>query len=75
MSWCRRQHAAPTVDTTSGKLDGQPGLKSCLQALRQGDTLVVWKLDRLGRDLRHLIGVVNDLAARGVGFKVISKGR
>ena len=59
-------------NTTSGKLDGQPGLETCLRALGQYDSLVVWKLDRLGRGLHHLVAVVNDLAARGVGFKVLS---
>ena len=39
-------------DTTSGKRDDRPGLAACLKAVREGDTLVVWKLDRLGRDLR-----------------------
>lgn len=59
-------------DTTSGKRDDRPGLAACLKALRQGDTLVVWKLDRLGRDLRHLVNTVHDLTARGIGFKVLS---
>jgi DNA invertase Pin-like site-specific DNA recombinase len=47
-------------------------LVSCLKALRPGDTLVVWKLDRLGRDLRHLINTVHDLTARGIGLKVLT---
>jgi DNA invertase Pin-like site-specific DNA recombinase len=42
-----------------------------LKALRRGDTLIVWKLDRLGRDLRHLINVVHDLSTRSIGFKVL----
>nr|ATZ71885.1 TniR [Escherichia coli] len=42
-------------DRASGKREERPGLTACLKALRPGDTLVVWKLDRLGRDLRHLI--------------------
>ena len=41
-------------DSASGKRDDRPGLVACLKALREGDTLIVWKLDRLGRDLRHL---------------------
>jgi DNA invertase Pin-like site-specific DNA recombinase len=59
-------------DRASGKLDARPGLDAALKALRKGDTLVVWKLDRLGRDLRHLVNTVHDLAQKGVGFKVLS---
>ena len=59
-------------DTASGKLDDRPGLASCLQALREGDTLVIWKLDRLGRNLRHLVNVVHDLTNRGVGLRVLT---
>jgi DNA invertase Pin-like site-specific DNA recombinase len=59
-------------DKASGKLDARPGLSAALKALREGDTLVVWKLDRLGRDLRHLVNTVHDLAKRGVGFRVLS---
>jgi len=58
-------------DTASGKLDDRPGLAACLKALREGDTLVVWKLDRLGRSLRHLVNVVHDLTCRGIGLKVL----
>ncbi len=59
-------------DMASGKKDDRPGLTSCLKALRDGDTLIVWKLDRLGRNLRHLINTVYDLNTRGIGFKVLS---
>lgn len=59
-------------DQTSGKKDERPGLTSCLKALRKGDILVVWKLDRLGRDLRHLVNTVQELADRQIGFKVIT---
>lgn len=59
-------------DTASGKRDNRPGLTACLKALRQGDTLVVWKLDRLGRDLRHLVNTAADLNQRGIGFKVLT---
>jgi DNA invertase Pin-like site-specific DNA recombinase len=59
-------------DTTSGKRDDRPGLVTCLKALRPGDTLVVWKLDRLGRDLRHLVNTVHDLTTRGIGLKVLT---
>ena len=59
-------------DAASGKRDDRPGLAACLKALREGDTLVVWKLDRLGRDLRHLVNTVHDLKLRGIGFKVLT---
>jgi DNA invertase Pin-like site-specific DNA recombinase len=59
-------------DHASGRNDDRPGLASCLKALRDGDTLVVWKLDRLGRNLHHLVNTVHDLTARGVGLKVLT---
>ena len=59
-------------DVASGKRDDRPGLSACLKALRQGDVLVVWKLDRLGRDLGHLVNTVQKLSDRGVGFRVLS---
>ena len=59
-------------DATSGKRADRPGLAACLKTLREGDVLVVWKLDRLGRDLRHLVNTVHDLTSRGVGFKVLT---
>lgn len=59
-------------DCISGRTEDRPGLTACLKALREGDTLVVWKLDRLGRDLRHLINTVHQLTARGVGLKVLT---
>lgn len=59
-------------DAASGKRDDRPGLAACLKASREGDTLVVWKLDRLGRDLRHLVNTVHDLTARGIGFRVLA---
>ena len=59
-------------DMASGSLDARPGLTACLKALREGDTLLMWKLDRLGRNLRHLINTVHDLTARGVSFKVLT---
>jgi DNA invertase Pin-like site-specific DNA recombinase len=59
-------------DRASGRLDARPGLDVALKALRPGDTLVVWKLDRLGRNLRHLVNTVYELTKRGVGFKVLT---
>jgi DNA invertase Pin-like site-specific DNA recombinase len=59
-------------DFASGKSDERPGLLACLKALRKGDTLVVWKLDRLGRDLKHLVTIVDTLQKREVSFKVLT---
>ncbi|TCQ03296.1 DNA invertase Pin-like site-specific DNA recombinase [Rhizobium sp. PP-CC-3G-465] len=59
-------------DSASGKQDDRPGLAACLKALRAGDTLAVWKLDRLGRDLRHLVNLVDDLTKRNIGLKVLA---
>ena len=59
-------------DTASGKRDTRPGLAACLKALQPGDTLLVWKLDRLGRDLRHLVNLVHDLNAQRVGLRVLT---
>ena len=59
-------------DRSSGRLDARPGLDAALKALRADDTLVVWKLDRLGRNLRHLVNTVHDLTKQGVGFKVLT---
>ena len=59
-------------DKASGKRDDRLHLTACLKALRDGDTLVVWKLDRLGRDLRHLVNVVHNLTERGIGLKVLT---
>ena len=59
-------------DHASGKKDDRPGLLAALKALRENDVLVVWKLDRLGRDLRHLVNTVHDLTEKGIGFKVLT---
>lgn len=59
-------------DQASGRRDDRPGLAACLKALRTGDMLVVWKLDRLGRDLRHVVNTVHDLTAQEVGLKVLT---
>ena len=57
------------VDTISGATTTRPELDKVLDQLRAGDTLVVWRLDRLGRSIRHLIDQVSGLEARGVGFR------
>jgi DNA invertase Pin-like site-specific DNA recombinase len=59
-------------DKASGKKEDRPQLAACLKGLRDGDTLLVWKLDRLGRDLRHLVNIVHDLTERGIGLKVLT---
>ena len=59
-------------DQASGKKDDRPGLEACLKSLREGDTLIVWKLDRLGRSLRHLVNTIHDLMERKVGFRVLT---
>lgn len=56
------------LDHASGKTESRPGLDALLEQLRPGDTLVVWRLDRLGRSLRHLIDVAADLEQRGVAL-------
>jgi DNA invertase Pin-like site-specific DNA recombinase len=56
------------TDIVSGARVERPGLSEALSECRPGDTLVVWKLDRLGRSLPHLVETVSDLAARSVGF-------
>jgi DNA invertase Pin-like site-specific DNA recombinase len=56
-------------DIASGTVDSRKGLSEAIEYARDGDTLVVWKLDRLGRSLKHLIETVNTLAGRKVGFQ------
>ena len=60
-------------DRASGARDDRPGLKKCLDYLQAGDVLVVWKLDRLGRSLQHLIEIVNQLQKRGIGLKSVTE--
>ena len=59
-------------DFASGVRDDRPGLDSCVRALRTGDVLVVWKLDRLGRTLAHLVNTVQNLSTRGGGRRVLA---
>src|SRR3954452_14252871 len=60
-------------DTASGAKTERPGLSEALDFLRDGDTLVVWKLDRLGRSLPHLVETVRGLHERDVGFKSLTE--
>lgn len=59
-------------DKASGKKSNRPGLETALEVLRKDDTLVVWKLDRLGRTVKSLIEFVNELQQKGVHFKSIT---
>ena len=60
-------------DTASGAKAERPGLAAALAYVREGDTLVVWRLDRLGRSLPHLIETIGALEARGVGFRSLTE--
>jgi DNA invertase Pin-like site-specific DNA recombinase len=59
-------------DMASGKTDQRPGLEAVLKALRKDDVLILWKLDRLGRNLRDLVNIVHDLSEKGVGLVVLT---
>jgi DNA invertase Pin-like site-specific DNA recombinase len=61
------------VETATGARADRPVLEQLLDQLRPGDTLVVWKLDRLGRSLRHLVDIVTGLAERGIGFRSLQE--
>lgn len=61
-------------DRASGAQDSRQGLADALAAVSSGDTLIVWRLDRLGRSLPHLISVVTDLGRRGVAFHSLNDG-
>jgi DNA invertase Pin-like site-specific DNA recombinase len=61
-------------DIISGAADKRTGLDEALSFCREGDTFIVWELDRLGRSLKHLIEVVESLKARGVNFQVLKDG-
>lgn len=60
-------------EMASGKSAGRPELEHCLKALRAGDTLVVWRLDRLGRSLPDLVRIVTELEGKGIGFESITE--
>lgn len=61
-------------DKVTGAKSDRPGLDEALSHLRKGDTLIVWRLDRLGRNSQHLINTVEDLHKKGVGFKTLQEG-
>ena len=60
-------------EKATGSSRERPELASCLRTLRQGDTLVVWKLDRLARSLKDLVAIIDDLQAQGVGFRSLTE--
>lgn len=62
------------TDKASGAKTERPGLERCLAELRDGDTLLVWRLDRLGRSMIHLVETISELRERGVGFQSLSDG-
>ena len=69
---CPKNHIF--VDKISGATAQRPGLDKCLAQLQEGDTLIVWRLDRLGRSMHHLITLIEDLKGRKVSFKSICDG-
>jgi DNA invertase Pin-like site-specific DNA recombinase len=62
------------VDHVTGAATERPELGRALDMLRAGDTLVVWRLDRLGRSLKHLIEIIEDCAQKGIGFRSLTEG-
>jgi DNA invertase Pin-like site-specific DNA recombinase len=62
------------IDKGSGKQTHRPGLDACLAMLQSGDVLLVWRLDRLGRSMPHLVSLITTLRERGVGFRSLCDG-
>lgn len=62
------------IDKISGAKEMRPGLEGCLNFLQENDTLIVWRLDRLGRSLSHLVELINGLLKRKIGFKSLCDG-
>lgn len=60
-------------ETATGTFRDRPELTACLRTLRKGDSLVVWKLDRLARSLKDLVEIIHDLNQRGVGFRSLTE--
>ena len=69
---CDPQHIF--TDTASGVRSHRPGLDDCLAILKPGDTLVVWRLDRLGRSMSHLVSLVQNLISEKIGFRSLCDG-
>lgn len=73
-----RKHGVPKsllfTDKASGAKRDRCGLEACLTELREGDVLLVWRLDRLGRSVRHLVSLIEELQTSGVGFRSICDG-
>jgi DNA invertase Pin-like site-specific DNA recombinase len=69
---CREEHVF--LDIASGARTARPGLAACLQALAPGDTLVVWRLDRLGRSMTHLVTLIDELLRRQIRFRSLCDG-
>jgi DNA invertase Pin-like site-specific DNA recombinase len=61
-------------DLMSGARDDRPGLAECLKYLRDGDTLIVWRLDRLGRNMRNIVNTIHDLTERGITLRSLQDG-
>lgn len=62
------------IDKISGAKSERPGLNRCLESLQAGDTLIVWRLDRLGRSITHLISFIETLKEKNVGFRSLCDG-
>ncbi len=69
---CDEEHIF--VDKASGARSDRPGLDACLSLLQSGDTLVVWRLDRLGRSMSHLVTMVEGLLSKKIGFRSLCDG-
>ena len=63
------------IDKISGAKHERPGLDECLSELKSGDTLIVWRLDRLGRSMQHLVSLIEDLKQKDISFKSICDGQ
>lgn len=62
------------IDVISGIKTQRPGLDECLAELKGGDTLIIWRLDRLGRSMHHLVSLIENLRQKGIGFRSICDG-